>query len=263
MQKDNQDPGEPRTEWQPAQDDRNVATREFRIQRAAQRDITGALWLPEGDSRDTLVCMGHGASGDRYQAPIPYLAGRFIERGLPVLALDGPVHGLRQVGPGGREAFFPEFQRDACITDMVEDWRVAIEASRALAEIDAPHVAYFGLSMGSLFGIPLIAAREDVTVATLGLVGAQDNFPHHEALLEASRTIQCPVFFIMQLEDELFDRAGYLAVFDAFPSDDKRIHANPGLHPEIPAEEIDFAFDFMLSHIEGTATRRIVNPLAE
>jgi hypothetical protein len=41
------------------------------------------------------------------------------------------------------------------------------------------------------------------------------------------------------------------------------MHANPGLHPEIPAEEIDFAFQFLTSHINGTATRRIINPLAE
>ena len=54
-----------------------------------------------------------------------------------------------------------------------------------------------------------------------------------------------------------------LAVFDALASDDKRMHANPGLHPEIPAEEIDFSFDFMLDHINGERTRRVVNPLAE
>jgi len=68
---------------------------------------------------------------------------------------------------------------------------------------------------------------------------------------------------LMQLEDELFPREGYLKVFDTFPSTDKRIHANPGVHPEIPAEEIDFAFDFLTKHINGTAIRRIINPLAE
>ena len=67
----------------------------------------------------------------------------------------------------------------------------------------------------------------------------------------------------MQLEDEIFDREGYLKVFDTFSSKDKRMHANPGLHPEIPAEEIDFAFQFLTNHISGTATRRIINPLAE
>ncbi len=52
---------------------------------------------------NTLMLFGHGASGDRYQAPICHLAERFVsEAQVPVLSLDGPVHGLRQVGPGIR-----------------------------------------------------------------------------------------------------------------------------------------------------------------
>jgi hypothetical protein len=252
-------------EWNNTTDSNNHPTREFRIKREDKRDVTGAIWLPESESSsDTLMCFGHGASGDRYQAPIPHLAGRFTkEAGIPVLSLDGPVHGLRQVGDGGRTAFFPEFQKEDCITQMTYDWTCAIAEILSLPEISASKLAYFGLSMGSLFGIPMLATRTDITVATLGLVGVQPEFPHGDEILEAAARINCPILFLMQLEDELFPRDGYLKVFDTFPAVDKRIHANPGLHPEIPAEEIDFAFDFLLTHINGTATRRIVNPLAE
>ena len=71
------------------------------------------------------------------------------------------------------------------------------------------------------------------------------------------------MLFIMQLEDELFDRDGYLALFDALASSDKRLHANPGLHPEVPAEEIDFVVRFLTSHLSGQAEKRVVKPLAE
>jgi pimeloyl-ACP methyl ester carboxylesterase len=125
-------------------------------------------------------------------------------------------------------------------------------------------VAYFGLSMGSLFGIPLLARRADVAVATLGLIGWSGAAAALGArLLTDAARITCPTLFLVQLEDELFDRAGCLAVFDALGAADKRLHANPGLHPEVPAEEIDFAYDFMRAHLEGRAQRRIVNPLAE
>ena len=67
----------------------------------------------------------------------------------------------------------------------------------------------------------------------------------------------------MQLEDELFPRDGYLELFDAIAATDKRLHANPGLHPEIPQEEIDFAFEFMSARLAEALPRRIVNPLAE
>ena len=67
----------------------------------------------------------------------------------------------------------------------------------------------------------------------------------------------------MQLEDELFDRASCLGLFDALAAEDKRLHANPGLHPEVPAEEIDFAFGFLAARLAGEVSRRIVNPLAD
>ena len=256
------------TQWNNAEDQSGQNTREFRIIRENKRDITGALWLPESPSENrTLVCFGHGASGDRYQAPICHLANRFVkEQGLPVLAIDGPVHGLRRIGDGGRTAFFPEYQRQNSVVDMTDDWTCAIEEAQSLDNIGQTKLAYFGLSMGSIFGIPFIASRaekKDITVATLGLVGVGPSFPHGDTLLAAAAKITCPTLFLMQLEDELFDRKGYLKVFDALASNDKRIHANPGLHPEIPAEEVDFSFNFLTSHINGKVQRKIVNPLAE
>jgi len=251
--------------WQDAHDPGGAATREFIVQRAGRRNVTGAVWLPEAAAPGRpLILFGHGASGDRYQAPIPELACRFTsEAGYAVLSMDGPVHGLRQVGPGGRAALGPELQRPECVDDMVTDWQAAIATARGLDAIGTGPLAYFGLSMGSIFGIPLLATRTDVTVATLGLLGSTGAARHlGERLLGDAARIDCPLLFLMQLEDELFDRTGYLALFDALRSSDKRLHANPGLHPEIPAEEIDFAFAFMCAHLEGKAARRIVNPLA-
>ena len=49
----------------------------------------------------------------------------------------------------------------------------------------------------------------------------------------------------MQPEDELFPRDGHLELFDALASDDKRMHADPGLHAQVPGEEIDFSFEFL------------------
>ena len=80
----------------------------------------------------TLICLGHGASGDRYQPPICSLAARFVkEAKFPVLSLDGPVHGLRQVGDSGRTAFFPEFERDGCMEDMTDEWTCAVSETQA------------------------------------------------------------------------------------------------------------------------------------
>ncbi len=75
--------------------------------------------------------------------------------------------------------------------------------------------------------------------------------------------IAFPLRFFVQLEDELFDRPSCLRLFDAFASEDKAIHANPGLHPAIPAEEIDDAFRFLAQRIEGKQRGAVIDIVAD
>lgn len=231
-----------------------------------QREITGALWLPEAfDTHTPLVLLGHGASGDRYQTPIPHLARRFVqEAGYAALALDGPVHGRRQGGAGGREAFAAEMQRPEFIDDMVQDWRSALMAVVDDKGMGVDHLGYFGLSMGTIFGVPLLASDLTFTASVIGLCGTYGlGKPIGQRLAADAQRIEHPVLFLMQLEDELFSRDGCLALFDALGAKDKRMHANPGLHPEVPAEEIGCSYDFLKAQLDGNAERRIVNPLAQ
>ena len=243
--------GETQCEWWPANDPTGRSVREFRLARAgSERPVTGALWSSEENgSAAPLVLFGHGASGDRYQAPICHLVARLARTGCSALAIDGPVHGLRQVGVGGRQAFGDEMRRANFVDDMVADWQAALTATRN--ETGVAEIGYFGLSMGSMFGIPLLAELPETKVAVLGLLGTTAvGGPFAERVRSAAAAITCPVLFLMQLEDELFPRDGYLELFDALASADKRLHANPGLHPQVPGEEIDFAFDFLCRHLQ-------------
>ncbi|MGI9328191.1 MAG: alpha/beta hydrolase [Pseudomonadales bacterium] len=255
--------------WQHGVDPEGNATLEFRIRHTDRGEITGALWLPaDVQPQTTLVCFGHGASGDRYQPPISVMAGRFSkEAQLPVLAVEGPVHGLRGDGVTGtakQQQFISVFVQEDSVINMMDDWNDAIDGVQELLGVSIGNVAYFGLSMGSMFGIPMLAARHDVVVATLGLVGADtDSFPHGTEILEAAEKLACPVLFIMQLDDELISREQYLRVFDSLGSADKRIHANPGKHGQIASDEVDFAYEFMLDHIKGHTSDRNITVIAQ
>lgn len=243
------------SEWWRTNDPTGRSVREFRLTRTdSERPVTGALWSPDmGTAAGPMVLFGHGASGDRYQAPICHLAARLARAGCGSLAIDGPVHGLRQVGPGGREALGDEMRRATFIDDMADDWLAALAAVRE--QVEVADIAYFGLSMGSIFGIPTLARLPDVKAAVLGLLGTtRAGRSFADRLLADAKAIRCPVLFLMQLEDELFPREGYLELFDALGSGDKRIHANPGLHPQVPGEEIDFAFEFLKAHLSLTAS---------
>lgn len=245
--------------WTDSEDPQGYKTLEFRVHRKDDRLVTGSLWIPIDSIRsDILMAFGHGASGTRYQLPIPYLARKFAKEGIVSLSMDGPVHGLRQKGEGARSALSQEMRRSDMIEDMIADWSAAVEVTESRIGFNADKFGYFGLSMGSIFGIPYLAQRnkdkQPVTVATLGLLGTTGAVSALAGRLNRdASSIKAPVLYLMQLEDELFPRDGYLELFDALGSEDKRLHANPGLHPAVPAEEIDFCLGFVLDHLKDDA----------
>ena len=237
--------------WQDEVTENDVSRREFLIHRG-ERPVPGVLWQPENPiAGSPMVLYGHGASGDRHQRPIPYLAQKLaLEASFFGLAIDGPVHGRRKVGEGGRAAFGVEWRREGAVDDMVADWKTAIDVVRAEESVAAGRLGYYGLSMGTIFGVPLVGAEPRIEVAVLGLMGLVGvTEAYRQQLDSAAGYIRCPVFFIMQLEDELFSRDRCLALFDRIASEDKRLHASPGLHPEFPREEVEFAAAFLHRHL--------------
>ena len=222
------------------------------------RTVPGVLWSPlEPTPGAPLVLLGHGASGDRYQQPLPWLASRLVgQHGWFALSIDGPVHGRRFVAPGGREAFWPEWKREGTVEDMTADWRAALDFAQAQPDVGTGPVGYWGLSMGTIYGAPLVAAEPRIQAAVLGLMGITGPDHYQPRITAAAAAITCPVLFLFQLEDELFTRDQYLALFDALATTDKRMHANPGLHPEVPVEELHHSIQFLVDHLQGQPPER-------
>lgn len=249
-----------RLEWLETTEKDGARRREFTIH-APDRPVTGVLWSgPEPSAGAPLVCYGHGASGDRHQRPIPRIAGNLARnQGFYGLSLDGPVHGRRQQGPGGRAAFWPEWEREGTVEEMVRDWRLALATVSAAPDVGEGPVGYWGLSMGTIYGAPFVAAEPRVSAAVLGLMGLVSEPAHYApTIAAAARAITCPTLFLWQLEDELFSRADCLAMFDALSSADKRLHANAGLHPNVPLDELDYSETFLTDYLTGAAPPRDV-----
>jgi dienelactone hydrolase len=101
---------------------------------------------------------------------------------------------------------------------------------------------YWGISLGCGLGIPFVAAEPRVRAAVLGLGEAP-------ASAEAAARITVPVEFLVQWDDERVPPDQSLALFDAFASAEKTLHANPGRHGEIPAFELDSTLRFFARHL--------------
>lgn len=110
--------------------------------------------------------------------------------------------------------------------------------------------------MGTIYGAPLVGNEPRISAAVLGLMGVVGPSHYLLRVRAAAAAITCPVLFVVQLEDELFTREQCLELFDALGSNDKRLHANPGLHPEVPVEELHHSIEFLTTRLRGLTTDR-------
>jgi pimeloyl-ACP methyl ester carboxylesterase len=178
------------------------------------------------------------------------LARRLVRHhGLAAVAIDGPVHGERRAD-GGKDSmavgadFTRIWREDPTMTDeMVADWRAVLDAVQSPEILGSGPVGWWGLSMGTILGLPVVAAEPRISAAVLGLMGVAG--PTKERLLHDAGLVHCPVLFLVQWDDELFPRDRAFDLFSALATGDKRLHANPGRHVEVPLEEFRASEQFL------------------
>jgi pimeloyl-ACP methyl ester carboxylesterase len=230
--------------------------------------VAGVLWSSStGADRAPLVLLGHGG-GMHKRAP--GMVGRahllVNDGGFTVVTIDAPGHGcrprtatdereiaaLRQAMAAGEPSGPIVVRYNADVAERaVPEWRATLDALQALPEIgaDGP-VGYYGLNMGTAIGVPLTAVEPRITAAVFGIFW-------HQSLIEAARQITVPVEFVLQWDDEHIDRQSGLALFDAFASKEKTLHANAGKHQDLPRFEADSASRFFVRHLSRPATSSV------
>ena len=217
-------------------------------------EIPGVLWTPEGAAGTRpLILMGHGGGQHKKAPGIVARARRFVsECGFAVAAVDVPSHGDRpkdeeynrivtenraRVDAGAELAPLIASFQALVARQTVPEWQAVLDAVQELGHVGAGPVGYWGVSLGCGLGVPFVAAEPRVRAAVLGLGGAL-------ASAEIAARITVPVEFLVQWDDERVPRAQSLALFDAFGSAEKTLHANPGKHADLPSFETDSSLRF-------------------
>jgi dienelactone hydrolase len=233
---------------------KGVVERRFDL-KVEDRLVPGIVWTPEAvkgaepplgaTGTRPLVLVGHGGSLHKRTEYVLALARRLVRHhGIAAAAIDGPAHGDR--GGATDLSNVAEWWTHSTTDEMVADWKATLAAVQSLPEVGEGPLGYWGLSMGTIFGLPFVAAEPRVQVAVLGLMGATGDRLERDAA-----NVACPVLFLQQLEDELISRKAVLTLFDALGTNDKRLHANPGAHSAVPPEEFVVSQEFLASHLLG------------
>lgn len=232
-----------------------VREREFRVV-ADGHEVPGLLWQPADlQSPSPLVLLGHGGSGHKRSAKMLRMARIFAgEFGWQAAAIDGPVHGTRGgVTDAGDPAYRQMWQRAGVVESMIDDWRATLDALVESTSADPSRLGYWGVSMGTMFGIPFVANEARIRAAVLGKAGmrgssvVRSGIDAHFSLHAPKVTI--PLMFTMQWDDERFDRDGQLELFDMLASTDKRLVAYPGPHSQDGPEGLQVSADFLRRYL--------------
>lgn len=208
--------------------------------------VPGILWTPEGaEGTRPLMVFGHGGRQHKRVSNILRMARDLVSNEhYAVLAIDGPGHGDR--GPLGQRG-----------ENMTAETMAAITAVQRLTHVGEGPVGYWGVSMGTRFGVPLIAEDSRFQAAILGLFGLFDEGETVPVGWGAdARAITVPLIFVYQREDALMTLQSGIDLFDAFGSTEKSMHINPGGHVAVPVSEREKWKPFIVSHLGKARLRQ-------
>lgn len=219
-----------------------VRCRRFVPRSQADGAATGAVYEPMGSARpDRLALIQHGGSSHKEGADVWDVAHALSGReGVRLVALDGPVHGARLGGEvleplAVRARFFEKWEHEpAHVEGHVDAWRRLIDEL-----VDTWHpeqLSWVGVSMGTAYGLPLLAQEPRIHAAVIGMWGT--SFVNSDRLLTDAQAVRARVLFQQKWHDELFSREGQLALFDALGTDDRRLHVYPGGHTRLGEEQM-------------------------
>jgi dienelactone hydrolase len=222
-------------------------------------EIPGVLWTPDNAAGPRpLILMGHGGGQHKKAPGMLGRAQRFVtDGGYAVAAVDVPNHGERpkdakfdrmatrnraRMAAGEDSAALVAELQALVAAQTVTEWQAVLTAVQQLDYVGDGPAGYLGVSMGCGLGVPFVAAEPRIRAAVLGLQGSPE-------LAETARRITVPVEFLVQWDDERVLREHSLALFDAFASPEKTLHANPGLHGDLPRFEVDSSVRFFARHL--------------
>lgn len=220
-----------------------LTEREFELN-VHGRSVPGVVWSEgEPESGKPIVLLGHGGTTHKKADYLVQVAMLLARRGVLAMAIDGPGHGERAGAhdPADLEAFERAWTEGGGTDAVVADWRAALDF--VSAELGTGKTGYWGLSMGTMMGLPVVANDDRIAVALLGLMGNWG--PNGDRLMAEAPNVECPVRFLMQWDDEVVPRSACLELFSTIGSERKTLHANPGLHAAVPAFEIRDSTDYL------------------
>ena len=218
-----------------------------------QGKVHGVLFIPEKSNILVPVLLAqHGGSSHKKGLEILEWAELFVDgKGIALVAIDGPVHGCRQLSGSPesiRENFFTLWKsHENGIESMIQAWKAVIDLLPIYERLNTEAIGWLGLSMGTAYGIPLLASEKRIKAAVIGMWGL--SFANSNRLAVDAEKITCPVLFQQKDQDELFDKEGQLALFAKIGATRKFHEMYSGGHVHVQGKQLQDLVTFLSENL--------------
>lgn len=211
--------------------------------------VTSPVHGRPGRPRPVLL-IGHGATTTKDDLYIQGPAARWAAQGLVCVAADAPLHGERSDAPFDLAANLgadPEVAA-AFARRHVVDQRRALDLIDTLEGVDPARIGYLGFSMGTVLGVPLVAADSRIRCAVFTIGGSFGSGPLSPAAF-APLTEGRPVLQLNTESDELFGPDAVRALQEALGKP-KQLGMFPGTHTDFGGAVFKAMWDFLSDQLD-------------
>jgi dienelactone hydrolase len=225
-----------------------VNEEELELRAEGESSIPVSVFVGDGPPRG-VVLLGHGLGVDRSHPTVRIPAEQLVERGLAVVAPDLPGHGVRQGtarDPAEVAEAWQSYWTSGCAAALRDEWVRILAFARQ--RFPNARIGYFGLSLGTQYGVVFLASAPQVAAAVLGLFGAEPA-PKSAIMHACAPRVRCPVYFVQKQSDELHPRERSDHLFELLGSGEKVMHSTPGRHADVTPEECARACGFLAGHL--------------
>lgn len=218
------------------------------VARKSVRDTTAGTAIAEGSQTPTLRCRFTSSSAASTAAsidepPRPSLwhawgqCRKSSSVSLPPTGWDPDaitvsfwLHSALERRPSRevRGEFRALWAEGGSVEPMVADWRATLDELCRMPEVDSAAIGWYGISMGTAYRLPFVAAEPRIRAAVLGMWGTSR--VNSRRLVDDARRVSVPVLFQQKQDDEFFTPDGQVEIYEALASPEKQLAVYQGGH---------------------------------
>jgi dienelactone hydrolase len=210
--------------------------------------VPGLAFVPEATEPMPLVVIQHPATSSKDDYFVRDVAAQWAHRGWICCGFDAPLHGDRATHDPMSMLRDPA-RFAAASRQFSHELSVAIDALAESYPVDRTRLGYVGYSMGSMLGIPAVAADGRFKAAAFCLVGEGSMLGSASDPASPVRGLGgVAVRIVAKQRDEFFSKEATEALYDALPGE-KDLKWLPGGHFEIGPDVIKMAGDWLVAKL--------------